>query len=104
MWSYIFFCIFATVFQLHDKMSKKDKLIKRILLLPKDFTYAELVSLLVQLGFEEDNKGKTSGSRVRFYHQDLGLRYLAHKPHPTSVIKEKALKDIVNFLQVNNLI
>ncbi|MBO2526257.1 MAG: hexulose-6-phosphate isomerase [Bacteroidetes bacterium] len=85
-------------------MSKKDKLIKRILMLPKDFTYAELVSLLIQLGFEEDNKGKTSGSRVRFYRQNLGLLYLAHKPHPTSIIKEKALKDIVNFLQVNNLI
>lgn len=71
-------------------------------MLPKDFTYAELVSL--QLGFEEDNKGKTSGSRVRFYRQNLGLQYLANKPHPTSIIKEKALKDIVNFLQVNNLI
>lgn len=43
-------------------------------MLPKDFTYAELVSLLIQLGFEEDNKGKTSGSRLRFYRQNLGLQ------------------------------
>lgn len=85
-------------------MSKKEKLIKRILTLPKDFTYAELMSLLQQLGFEESNKGKTSGSRVRFYHPMRGIQYLAHKPHPSNMIKEKALKDIVIFLQANNLI
>jgi len=85
-------------------MSKKEKLVKRILSLPKDFTYAELVTLLLQLGFEEDNKGKTSGSRVRFYNKDKKVQYLAHKPHPDNVIKEKALKDIVEFLLENNII
>jgi len=85
-------------------MSRKEKLIKRILSLPKDFTYAELVTLLLQLGFEKDEKGKTSGSRVRFINIECGLQYLAHKPHPSSIVKEKALKDIVTFLQINNLI
>jgi len=85
-------------------MSKKEKLVKRILSLPKDFTYAELVTLLLQLGFAEDNKGKTSGSRVRFYNKDKKVQYLAHKPHPNNVIKEKALKDIVEFLLGNNII
>lgn len=32
------------------------------------------------------------------------MQYLAHKPHPASIIKEKALKDIVIYLQENNLI
>lgn len=41
-------------------MSKKEKLVQRLLMLPKDFTFAELESLLIQLGFEIDNKGKTS--------------------------------------------
>lgn len=85
-------------------MSGKEKLMKRLLSLPKDFTYAELVSLLTQLGFDERNKGKTSGSRVLFFHKERNLRYLAHKPHPASVIKEKALKDIVEFLLENDLI
>ena len=85
-------------------MSQKEKLIKRLRSLPKDFTYSELVSLLQQLGFEEDNKGKTSCSRVRFYHSKKRLQYLAHKPHPASIIKEKALKDILNFLDNNELI
>ncbi len=85
-------------------MSQKEKLIKRILKLPKDFTYAELVSLLLRLGFKESNRGKTSGSRVSFYHPERKIQYLAHKPHPSNTIKEIALKDIVSFLQANNLI
>lgn len=32
------------------------------------------------------------------------MQYLAHKPHPKNIIKEKALKDIVNFIIENNLI
>lgn len=59
---------------------------------------------MLQLGFLKDDKGKTSGSRVRFYNAELKLQYLAHKPHPSSIIKQKALKDIVNFLTENNLI
>ena len=85
-------------------MSRKEKMIKRLRSLPKDFTYSELVSLLQQLGFEENSKGKTSGSRVKFYHSDKGLQYLSHKPHPASIIKEKALRDILNFLDSNKLL
>lgn len=85
-------------------MSKKEKLVQRLLMLPKDFTFAELESLLIQLGFEIDNKGRTSGSRIRFYNREKQLQYLAHKPHPTSIIKSNALKDIVIYLQNNNLI
>lgn len=32
------------------------------------------------------------------------MQYLAHKPHPSSIIKEKALKDILNYLINNQLI
>lgn len=85
-------------------MSKKEKTIQRLLMFPKDFTFAELESLLTQLGFEIDNKGRTSGSRIRFYNPEKQMQYLTHKPHPSSVIKEKALKDIVSYLQENKLI
>ena len=47
-------------------MSKLDKAKARILSKPKDYTYTEAIYLLGKLGFEEFNKGKTSGSRVRF--------------------------------------
>ena len=85
-------------------MTQKEKLIDRIRQLPKDFTFAELETLLSQLGFVIDNKGKTSGSRIRFYHPEKKLQYLAHKPHPANVIKPKALKDILDYLTANNLI
>ena len=85
-------------------MTKKEKLIERMRRLPKDFTFAELETVFLQLGFEKDDKGKTSGSRVRFYNEDKQLQYLAHKPHPANIVKEKALKDIVNYLTENKLI
>ena len=85
-------------------MTREEKLKRRILRQPKDFTFEELETLLYQLGFERDNKGKTSGSRVRFFHKEKQIQYLAHKPHPKSIIKEKALKDIVDFLTGNKLL
>lgn len=85
-------------------MTQVEKIKRRILQLPKDFTFAELETLLYQLGFEIDNKGKTSGSRVRFFNKERRIQYLAHRPHPKSIIKEKALKDIVDFLTENNLL
>ncbi len=85
-------------------MSRKEKLVERIKGLPKDFTFNELETLLSYLGFEKSNKGKTSGSRVKFYHNEKQKQYLAHKPHPSSIIKEKALKDIVDFLEENEFL
>ena len=47
-------------------MSTKDKLTKRFKSLPSDFTFDELVRVFASVGFTLDNKGNTSGSRVRF--------------------------------------
>jgi hypothetical protein len=85
-------------------MSKKDKLIKRFKTLPKDFTFSEVVTLLYGFGFVEDNKGKTSGSRIRFYNKDSNVFINFHKPHPGSIMCEVALKDIFNILNDNNFI
>ena len=35
---------------------------------------------------------------------NMKMQYLAHKPHPFSIVKEKALKDIVDYLTENKLI
>lgn len=43
------------------KMTKKDKLIQRLCQQPKDFTFAELESIFLKLGFEKDDKGKHQG-------------------------------------------
>lgn len=44
-------------------MSKLEKLLVRLLTLPKDFTYSELKTLLVSFGYEEV---QGAGSRVCF--------------------------------------
>lgn len=83
-------------------MTKKDKLIKRFLLIPKDFTFEELISLLKHLGFEMNNKGKTSGSRVEFVNQNLS--FFAHKPHPSNIVKTYVLRQLRDFLVENKIL
>ena len=86
-------------------MSTKDKLTERFKKQPKDFTFDELKNLLFGFGFEISNKGKTSGSRVRFQNTKLKIIIDIHKPHTSgSPIKETALKEIYNSLLNNNLI
>ena len=80
-------------------MSKIDKAKERLLLRPKDYTYSEAKYLLSQLGFEEFNKGKTSGSRVKFYRTCDQRIILLHKPHPGDVMSMGAVKDLATRLE-----
>ena len=87
------------------RMSTKEKLIERFKRHPKDFTFDELKNLLGVFGFEMSNKGKTSGSRVRFQNSELKIIIGIHKPHTLGApIRETALKDIFNTLSNSNLI
>ena len=54
-------------------MSKRQKLIIRLLKVPRDFTWDELHAALLTLGFEEISNIKTGGSRRKFYHSKLEL-------------------------------
>lgn len=85
-------------------MTAKDKLTARFKTLPKDFTYEELCKLLKGFGFEKSNKGKTSGSRVRFINSESNTIIDLHKPHPGSTMKEGALKDVYVKLVLNGFI
>lgn len=84
-------------------MSSKDKLISRFLLLPKDFTYDEVVRLFAIFGYEEFSKGKSSGSRVQFYRND-GQSYIMHKPHPATIIKPGALRQLAQYIKEQHLV
>lgn len=81
-------------------MSRKEKLLKKLITKPKDFTYDEARTLLLQLGFEERNKGKTSGSRVQFK-KDTDIKIQLHKPHPEKVLKgyqiESLIEDLIRY-------
>ena len=79
-------------------MSKIEKEIERLKSKPKDYTYDEAKSLLNKLGFIENNKGRTSGSRVEF--TDIEKRkILLHKPHPKNIIKPYKIIEIINQLE-----
>ena len=80
-------------------MSQFEKAKERLLSLPKDFTYDEARVIVNKLGFVEYNKGKTSGSRVKFYRESDKRVILLHKPHPSSIIKESMLKYLADTLK-----
>lgn len=84
-------------------MAKKDKALERLLARPKDFTWAELTRVLKGLGYREDNKGKTSGSRVIFLHSECAPISL-HKPHPTPVLKRYQMNNVIELLKQERLI
>jgi hypothetical protein len=79
-------------------MSSKDKLISRFLTLPSDFTFEELERLLTIFGYAISNKGKTSGSRVVFKDKE-GHPIMLHKPHPGNIVKQYALRQVLEELQ-----
>ncbi len=61
--------------------------------LSRDITFAETITLLEHYGYVQDNKGRTSGSRVRFTcvgHCDI----LIHKPHPQKELKMYVVRDL----------
>lgn len=58
-------------------MSRYEKAVCRLLMLPKDYSYKELKALLPMIGYEEHQSGKTSGSRVTFINKDkTSLNYI----------------------------
>lgn len=84
-------------------MSKKDKLLSRLLSKPKDFTYDELKSLLHYYGYEED--ASTSGSAVCFRRMsDNKIIMFMHKPHSPSILKSYQVNDVINALKEEGVI
>lgn len=83
-------------------MSKFKKSVERLLMMPADFTYDEAKTILTHLGFIENTKGKTSGSRVEFYKDEDTV--LLHKPHPTGELKKYQLKQLIETLKELKLI
>lgn len=84
-------------------MSRKEKLIKRLLDKPKDFTWEELKKLLAVFNFEEVKTGKTSGSRTCFVNSS-GVMINLHKPHPHNILKSYQIQQIIEILEQEGLI
>ncbi|MCM1334257.1 MAG: type II toxin-antitoxin system HicA family toxin, partial [Eubacterium sp.] len=70
--------------------------------MPRDFTFEEMQTLLEILGFQLSNKGKTSGSRIKFYNNMTTI--ILHKPHPRKELLEYQIKQIIEKLKEDGLI
>ncbi len=75
-------------------MSKKDKILKKILENParSDIKYSETENLLLSLGYK---KLEGKGSRVKFYHAEINDLIVLHKPHPGNELK----RYMIEYLQ-----
>lgn len=78
-------------------MGKLEKAKLRLKNEPTDYTFKEAKSLLISLGYEEYNKGKTAGSRVMFVKNDR--KVLLHKPHPGNEMKAYAIRQLKDYLE-----
>lgn len=84
-------------------MSQKDKLIKRLLEEPKDFTFEETVKLMGYMGYSVAPGGKTGGSRVAFTNEDKDYIRM-HRPHPKSILKAYQVKNLIEDLKERGLL
>lgn len=84
-------------------MGTKEKLRERFKKMPSDFTFDEMQRLLEGYGYEKSNKGKTSGSRI-IYKNGNKRPIMLHKPHPGNIVKEYAMKQVLDDLKEAGLI
>ena len=76
-------------------MSKREKLLKRLASRPKDFTWAELASLMKALDYR---LVPSSGSGRKFIHTVTQATMFLHEPHPAKVLKPYQVADAIDFL------
>ena len=84
-------------------MGTKEKLLRRLLSHPKDFTFEEAETLLRYLDFTRSNKGKTSGSRVGFSSKSHGA-LMMHRPHPGNILQPYQIRQLISTLEGKGLI
>jgi len=80
-------------------MSRIEKLTKRLLSFPKDFTYNELKAMLLSFGYIEV---QGTGSRICFSKDDHKIKL--HKPHPGKILKAYQLKLVIDELIAKGII
>ncbi len=78
-------------------MSKKDKLVEKLLKKPKDFTFNEMKSLLSYFGYGLKQGGKGSG--VKFIKEGSNEIINFHKPHPDGILKHYVLEQVIEKLR-----
>lgn len=82
--------------------SSKEKLIKRVQLVPADLKWSELVRFMRIFNYEELNSG--SGSHRKFINRDTGKMVNSCKPHNPEIVQRHIIKQILTHLEDNGAI
>lgn len=82
-------------------MSKHSKLLARLLSVPADFTWDELLTVVRKLGFEERSD---KGGSYRTFIDDEGRKLFLHEPHPQNVLKKYAIRKVIDALNEYGLL
>lgn len=78
-------------------MSRKEKLLGRLLHRSADFTWDEATTLMSLFGFKLlKSKG---GSSRKFWHEKSGVKVFIHEPHPGNIIKGYAQENLIEGLR-----
>jgi hypothetical protein len=77
-------------------LSKQQKAIARIIAKPVDYTWNELQSLMIGLGYELRTSG---GSGRKFFDPATKALLFLHEPHPSSILKEYQIRAVIQFLR-----
>jgi hypothetical protein len=85
-------------------MTRTDKLLIRFLSKPHDFRFTELKRLLQRFGYREVKTGKTTGSRVAFFHESAQHIIRLHKPQAKNALKRYQIDLIEEELKNRGLI
>lgn len=80
-------------------MTKKQKLIARLLRKPKDFRFQELHRLLGQLGYTLLPNSHTGGSRVAYHNHTTQHLIRLHRPHPSPCLKPYQITYLIHELK-----
>jgi hypothetical protein len=78
------------------RLSKLQKAVTRILAKPVDYTWDELLSLMIALGFELRTTG---GSGRKFFDPATKALFFLHEPHPSRILKAYQIRAIIQFLR-----
>lgn len=83
-------------------MSQKEKILKRFLSHPRDFTWEELCKLLNNYGFQ---KLSGRGSRYKFVCDGPEKQIIMlHKPHPSNTVKKYVMENVETKLREMGLL
>ena len=85
-------------------LSQFEKLWNRFLSVPSDFSYDDLKKIMKHYGYIENNKGKTSGSRLVFIKRDdvEKTTIFLHKPHGfDAYVRKAAIRSIIAAMERN---